>query len=93
LTSIDSKSSYNSFVVWGKSSLVDEKDKDPNYLLPQMLSGSHFHQSLHAWGLKHEKTPILHVDVHGKLNCKNSCEIDIGIKSMEVHWKDDPLLK
>jgi hypothetical protein len=47
---------------------------------------------LHAWALKHEKVPILHVDIHGKLNRKNDCEIDVGIRAMEVHWENDPLL-
>lgn len=55
-------------MVWGKSAAIDEKDMDPNYLLEDMLSDSQFHQSLHFWALKHEKMPILHVDIHGKLN-------------------------
>ena len=37
--------------------------------------------------------PILHVDVHGKLNRNKNCEVDVGIRAMEVHWEDDPLLK
>lgn len=59
---------------------------DPNYLLPNMLSDSQFHQSLHKWALKNENIPILHVDIHGKLNRENNCEVDVGIRSMEVHW-------
>lgn len=73
-------------MVWGKSSVIDESDLDPNYLLEEMLAGSPFHQSLHFWALKHQKAPILHVDVHGKLNRENNCEVDVGIRSMEAHW-------
>jgi hypothetical protein len=65
---------------------------DPNYLLKSMWADSPFHQSLHFWALKHSKVPILHVDVHGKLNRKNNCEVDVGIRSMEVHWENDPLI-
>ena len=57
-----------------------------------MWGDSPFHQSLHFWALKHSKVPILHVDVHGKLNRKNNCEVDVGIRSMEVHWENDPLI-
>lgn len=35
----------------------------------------------------------MHVDIHGKLNRENDCEIDVGIRSMEVHWEGNPLFK
>lgn len=37
-------------------------------MLEDMFKDSQFHQSLHAWGLRHPNRPILHVDIHGKLN-------------------------
>ena len=46
---------------------------DPNYLLADMLKDSQFHQSLHAWGLKNQNMPLMHVDIHGKLNRDNNC--------------------
>lgn len=52
LTTLDKKTGSNSFVVWGKSAVVDDNDLDPNYLLDDMLMDSPFHQSLHAWALK-----------------------------------------
>jgi hypothetical protein len=33
----------------------------------------------------------LHIDIHGKADRKDSCDIDVGIKSMEKHWKGDCL--
>lgn len=58
-----------------------------------MLDQSQFHLSLHAWAQKHKEKPILHVDVHGKLNREHNCHVDVGIKSIECLWENDPLLK
>lgn len=80
-------------MVWGKSSKIDEIDIDPNYLLEEMFSTSQFHLCLHAWALRNEGLPILHVDVHGKLNRKDDCEVDVGRESLNHHWKEDPLKK
>lgn len=55
---------------------------DPNYLLKQHFSKSPFHQSLHHWALKSQGRPLLHVDIHGKLDRQNDCNIDVGIRSM-----------
>lgn len=67
-------------------------EKDPNYLLDTMFSGSQFHLGLHAWAESNQNSPLLHVDVHGKAD-RSVCDIDIGIKSIEEHWGDnDPIL-
>lgn len=68
LTNKNKKYEANSFVVWGKSSVVNDKDLDPNYLKQNMLVESPFHQGLQAWALMHSGQPILHVDIHGKNN-------------------------
>ena len=65
----------NSFCFWGKSSQIKEEDIDPNYLLESMFPDHQFHLSLHAWAMKHGNVPILHIDIHGKLNRKKDCEI------------------
>ena len=87
------KKKPNSFMVWGKYSKAEEKDFDPNYLLEEMFPHSQFHLSLHAWALKNEGFPLMHVDVHGKLNRKTNCEVDVGIASLHYHWPEDPLRK
>ncbi len=83
----------NSFMFWGVSSVVNEQDMDPNYLLKQHFPKSPFHQSLHHWVLKSQGRPLLHVDIHGKLDRQNDCNIDVGIRSMEAHWDNDPLIQ
>ena len=37
--------------------------------------------------------PLLHVDVHGKLNRKNDCQVDVGREAINFHWKGDPIIK
>lgn len=81
----------NSFLFWGKSNTINEKDIDPNYMLEKHFPVHPFHQSLHNWANKNQGLPILHVDIHGKTNRHNCCEVDIGILSMKEHWKGDPL--
>lgn len=73
--------------------MISEQDTDPNYLLKKHFPHHPFHQSLHNWASKNEGRPILHVDIHGKMNRKNNCEIDVGIRSMEAHWDGDSLVK
>lgn len=41
----------NSFMFWGVSSVINEKDIDPNYLLAKHFAESPFHQSLHYWAM------------------------------------------
>ena len=47
-----------------------------------MFAGSQFHLGLHAWAGTYQNSPLLHVDVHGKAD-RSTCDIDIGIKSIE----------
>ena len=57
-----------------------------------MFSVSQFHLGLHAWAGVYSNCPLLHIDIHGKSD-REVCDIDIGIKSIEMHWgKKDPLL-
>ena len=82
----------NSYLVWGVTNVVNEEDIDPNYLLEKHFKYSPFHQALHQWALINQGYPLFHVDIHGKMNRPNNCEIDVGIKSMEVLWEGDPLV-
>ena len=61
-------------------------------MMRQHFHLSPFHQALHFWGIISQGTPLLHVDLHGKGDRDNNCEIDLGIKSMEMHWKNDSLV-
>jgi hypothetical protein len=54
---------------------------------------SPFHHCLHNWATKGLGKPLLHVDIHGKMDRKNDCEIDVGIMAMEVHWYGDALIQ
>lgn len=67
----------------------DLQDLDPNYLRPH-----EFHLSPWFHGLVHfrdhfikKNIPMLHVDIHGKVDRRSDLDIDIGIKPMEVLWK------
>jgi hypothetical protein len=57
-------------MVWGVSSVISEKDLDPNYLLLKHFSESPFHQSLHYWAMANQEIPLFHVDIHGKMDRK-----------------------
>jgi hypothetical protein len=67
------KNRTNSFCVWGKSSVIDEQDLDPNYLHPKQYELSGFHQTLHKFQINNTKVPIFHVDIHGKYERKDGC--------------------
>jgi len=71
---------------WGKSSVVDESDLDPNYLMKKHFELSPFHNCLHNWASKGLGKPLMHVDIHGKMDRQHNCEIEVGIMSMEAHW-------
>jgi hypothetical protein len=81
----------NSFIFWGATNLISDTDIDPNYLLPKMFADNPFHQSLHKWANINPERPLFHVDIHGKCDRENNCEVDVGICSMDVLWENDPL--
>ena len=62
-----------SFVIWGTQR--KNEDPDPNYLKEEMLEESIFHQSLHVWAHKFSQYPLFHVDMHGKNDSQQNCEI------------------
>lgn len=86
------KTRTNSFCVWGKSSVIDETDLDPNYLHPKQYEVSPFHQSLHKFQHQNSKAPIFHVDIHGKYDRKEGCELDVGLACLEEFWQEDELV-
>ena len=44
---------------------------------------------LHAWILANPGQPLLHVDIHGKMDRKDSYELDLGVACMYKHWDKD----
>ena len=83
----------SSFIFWGTEEDEKNPDRDPNFMLEEYFPESPFHQALHYWARASREQPLLHVDIHGKADRENDCDIDIGIKCMEVHWKGDNLVK
>jgi hypothetical protein len=79
------KGATNSFCIWGRSIAADEEDLDPNYLHESQYALSPFHQTLHKFQLKHssKNPPLFHVDIHGKFDVKDCCELDVGLACME----------
>jgi len=75
-----------SFCVWSKDHKLNDTDEDPNYLLFGRESRSPFHRMLHAWILNNPGVPLLHVDIHGKMDRKDSYELDLGVSCMYKHW-------
>lgn len=53
---------------WGKTNVIDEKDMDPNYLIPKNIESSPFHQILHKWAFINTDKPLFHIDIHGKMD-------------------------
>ncbi len=47
---------------------------------------SPFHRVLHAWALQNEGIPLLHVDIHGKMDRKDSYELDLGVQPLYRHF-------
>ena len=47
----------------------------------------------HAWGSKLNKLPLFHVDIHGKKDSQDSCEIDVGTRSIKRAWGKTSLRK
>jgi hypothetical protein len=43
---------------------------------------SPFHRLLHAWAFANIGTPLLHVDIHGKMDRKENYDLDLGISCM-----------
>lgn len=62
---------------------------DPNYLLASQFPASSWHKGLHRWISKAGSggsTPLLHVDLHGKISEKQ--HVDIGVRPMQELWPD-----
>ena len=68
-----------SYCVWSSTHKFNNTDADPNYLLKGREAESPFHRMLHAWALKHPGIPLLHIDIHGKMDRKDSYELDLGV--------------
>lgn len=74
------------YCVWDKKHKLNEIDIDPNYLLKGNEGRSPFHRVLHAWQLANLGLPLLHVDIHGKMDRKDSYDLDLGVACLHKHW-------
>eukprot|EP01062_Namystynia_karyoxenos_P052880 TRINITY_DN4257_c1_g1_i2.p2 TRINITY_DN4257_c1_g1~~TRINITY_DN4257_c1_g1_i2.p2 ORF type:complete len:506 (+),score=157.20 TRINITY_DN4257_c1_g1_i2:63-1520(+) len=81
-----------SFVVWNAATArkQDEANLDPNYLTAEDLSRSPWNRALREWREAFAGTgiPLLHVDLHGKLDRKDNLEMDVGTGALEAAWPD-----
>lgn len=52
------------------------------------MTESPFHQLLHEFQVRNagEGKPLFHIDVHGKLDRKDSYELDLGVSCLLKHW-------
>ena len=41
---------------------------------------------LHAWALANHEKPLLHIDIHGKMDRKDTYELDLGIQCIYKHF-------
>lgn len=60
------------------------------------MEKSPFHKALHYFSeyYKPANTPILHIDLHGKLDRKTDLNMDIGTTALNTFWhKGDSLQK
>ncbi|KAH3732706.1 hypothetical protein Pelo_16463 [Pelomyxa schiedti] len=73
------------------SAVVSELDLDANFLRPCQYTMSPWHLAL----LEFRRTwvqlgvPMLHVDIHGKVDRRSDLDIDIGIKPIQVLWQNN----
>ena len=81
-----------SFMVWNSitAQRQDQNNLDPNYLTASDLEKSDWHQTLIKWKDTFAGTgiPLLHIDIHGKVDRKDNLAIDVGCGAMEELWKD-----
>jgi hypothetical protein len=68
--------------VWASDHQLNEFDFDPNYLLKERVAESPFHRMLHAWALGNQEVPLMHIDIHGKMDRKDTYELDLGVESL-----------
>ena len=88
--------SSTSFMVWNCATAVkqDVANLDPNYLIEPDFAASPWHSTLKAWKAAFAETniPLLHIDLHGKLDRKENLNIDVGVGAMEELWRDKPIV-
>jgi hypothetical protein len=75
-----------SYCVWAPNHQLNDIDLDPNYLLADRVSESPFHRLLHAWASANPGLPLMHIDIHGKMDRKDSYELDLGGSCLYKHW-------
>ena len=49
-----------------------------------MFPDSKFHCGLHKWIQANQGKPLFHIDVHGKINRKENCDIDLGTYNISI---------
>ncbi len=75
-----------SFCIWRNDHKLNDLDLDPNYLIAENIHESPFHQVLHKFIDMNQGLPLMHVDIHGKMDRKDSYELDLGVACLYKHW-------
>eukprot|EP01064_Diplonema_japonicum_P039013 TRINITY_DN966_c3_g1_i1.p1 TRINITY_DN966_c3_g1~~TRINITY_DN966_c3_g1_i1.p1 ORF type:complete len:399 (+),score=56.48 TRINITY_DN966_c3_g1_i1:69-1199(+) len=83
----------SSFIIWNPDTAVsqDPMNLDPNYLTASDFKKSPWHKALLKWKDAFQRTnlPILHIDIHGKMDRKDNLDMDLGAGAMEAVWGRD----
>jgi len=61
---------------------------DPNFLSLEKMETSPFHQAIHRFIEEHKdsKVPLLHIDIHGKMDRRSDLNMDIGTTALRNYW-------
>jgi hypothetical protein len=46
------------------------------------MEHSAFHQSLHKWINNNPNKPLLHFDIHGRIDYLDKAQVDVGVSSI-----------
>jgi len=73
-----------SFIFWDPRAKYHSHNLDPNKLSQQNLEKSPFHLAIHYFceHFRSQNVPIMHIDLHGKLDRKTDLNMDIGTQAM-----------
>lgn len=73
-----------SIITWDPRAVYEKENLDPNYLSLTNIDKSPFHQAIHRFieEYKESKTPLLHIDIHGKMDRRTDLNMDIGTTAL-----------
>eukprot|EP00002_Diphylleia_rotans_P001219 TRINITY_DN10684_c0_g1_i1.p1 TRINITY_DN10684_c0_g1~~TRINITY_DN10684_c0_g1_i1.p1 ORF type:complete len:521 (-),score=88.29 TRINITY_DN10684_c0_g1_i1:234-1796(-) len=76
------------FMIWNlfTARTAHRENLDPNYLTKSQLSQSPWHEILIKFRARFPKGPLMHVDIHGKMDRKDNLDLDLGMEPMNALW-------